>query len=164
MPTTPISRLSSEEIESLHNTLQNLLYLNNVCRESLCLVPPVHSSLHAATQDDEIPVSYPVHLSDGTISEQKSISVSKGSFVHVPVEAFNLDKGMWGPNAWDFDPDRWDHLSEDVLSLPGLYSNLLTFSAGPRSCIGMRFSMIKMKTFLYILLMTFSFAETDKRI
>lgn len=164
VPTTPISRLSPEEIESLHNTLQNLPYLNNVCRESLRLVPPVHSSLRVATQDDEIPVSYPVHLSDGTISEQKSISVPKGCFVHVPVEAFNLDKGMWGPNAWDFDPDRWDNLSEDVLSLPGLYSNLLTFSAGPRSCIGMRFSMIEMKTFLYILLTTFTFAETDKRI
>lgn len=103
VPTTPISRLSPEEIESLHNTLQNLPYLNNVCRESLRLVPPVHSSLRVATQDDEIPVSYPVHLSDGTISEQKSISVPKGSFVHVPVEAFNLDKGMWGPNAWDFE-------------------------------------------------------------
>ncbi|KAG2146409.1 cytochrome P450 [Suillus bovinus] len=144
MPTTPISRLSCEEIESLHNTLQKLTILEQF-----------HSSLRVATQDDEIPVSYPVHLSDGTISEQKSISVSKGSFVHVPVEAFNLDKGI---------PDRWDHLSEDVLSLPGLYSNLLTFSAGPRSCIGMRFSMIEMKTFLYILLTTFSFAETDKRI
>ncbi|KAJ8583795.1 cytochrome-450 hydroxylase [Rhizopogon salebrosus TDB-379] len=163
-PTTPTSRLSVEEIESLHNTLQNLPFLNNVCRESLRLIPPVHSSLRVAMQDDEIPVSYPVHLSDGTISEQKSVRVPKGSFVHVPVEAFNLDMGIWGDNAWEFDPDRWDHLSEDVLSLPGLYSNLLTFSAGPRSCIGMRFSMIEMKTFLYILLTTFSFAETGKKI
>lgn len=29
-------------------------------------------------------------------------------------------------------PDRWDNLPEAVTSLPGLYSNLLTFSAGPR--------------------------------
>ena len=35
-------------------------------------------------------------------------------------------------NKRTYSPDRWDHLSEDVLSLPGLYSNLLTFSAGPR--------------------------------
>ena len=29
-------------------------------------------------------------------------------------------------------PDRWDNLPEAVTSLPGLYSNTLTFSAGPR--------------------------------
>lgn len=29
-------------------------------------------------------------------------------------------------------PDRWDNLPEAVSSQPGLYSNLLTFSAGPR--------------------------------
>ncbi|KAG2125996.1 cytochrome P450 [Suillus clintonianus] len=70
VPTTPISRLSPEEIESLHNTLQNLPYLNNICRESLRLIPPVHSSLRVATQVDEIPVPYYVRLSDGTVSEQ----------------------------------------------------------------------------------------------
>ena len=32
-------------------------------------------------------------------------------------------------------PERWDHLPEAVGALPGLYSNLLTFSAGPRVCI-----------------------------
>lgn len=102
-PTTPTSRLSVEEIESLHDTLQNLSFLNNICRESLRLIPPVHSSLRVATQDDEIPASYPVHLSDGTVSEQRSVRVLKGSFIHVPVEAFNLDKGIWGDNAWEFE-------------------------------------------------------------
>jgi hypothetical protein len=29
-------------------------------------------------------------------------------------------------------PDRWDNLPEAVKSLPGLYANTLTFSAGPR--------------------------------
>ncbi|KAG2112427.1 cytochrome P450 [Suillus clintonianus] len=62
VPTTPISRLSPEEIESLHNTLQNLPYLNNICRESLRLIPPVHSSLRVATQVDEIPVPYYVQI------------------------------------------------------------------------------------------------------
>jgi hypothetical protein len=56
-----------------------------------------------------------------------------------------------------------------VLSLPGPYSNFLTFYAGPSassaeslSCIKMRFSMIEMKTFFHILLTTFSFADTGK--
>jgi hypothetical protein len=29
-------------------------------------------------------------------------------------------------------PDRWDNLPEAALAQPGLFSNLLTFSAGPR--------------------------------
>lgn len=102
VPSTPVSRLTTEEIESLYNAVSNLPYLNDVARESLRLIPPVHSSLRVATQDDDIPTSYPVHLRDGTTSDQKCIRVSKGSFVHVPVEAFNLDKEMWGQDAWDF--------------------------------------------------------------
>ncbi|KAF8556350.1 cytochrome P450 [Imleria badia] len=164
VPSTPLSRLTAEEIESLHTVLSDHHYLNNVVRESLRLVPPVHSSLRVATRDDEIPTSYPVHLRDGSISDHRSIYIRKGDFVHVPVEAFNLDKDIWGDNAWEFDPERWDHLPEAVEALPGLYSNLLTFSAGPRSCIGMRFSMIEIKTFLYILLANFIFAETEAKI
>lgn len=102
-PPTPISRLTTDEIGSLHVALSNLPYLNNVTRESLRLVPPVHSSLRVATQDDEIPTSYPVHLSDGSVSDQRSIRIPKGSFVHVPVEALNLDKGIWGEDAWEFE-------------------------------------------------------------
>lgn len=103
VPSTPLSRLTTEEIESLHVVLSNHPYLNNVVRESLRLVPPLHSSLRVATQDDEIPTSYPVHLRDGSISDQRSIHIRKGDFVHVPVEAFHLDKEIWGENAWEFE-------------------------------------------------------------
>jgi hypothetical protein len=47
-----------------------------------------------------------VHIrkADGSVVEEmgRSITVPKGSFVHVPVEAFNLDKEMWGEDAWEF--------------------------------------------------------------
>lgn len=103
VPSTTLSHLTTEEIESLHNVLSDHHYLNNVVRESLRLVPPVHSSLRVATQDDEIPTSYPVHLRDGSISDHRSIYIRKGDFVHIPVEAFNLDQGIWGDNAWEFE-------------------------------------------------------------
>ena len=103
VPSTPLSRLTTEEIESLHAVLSDHHYLNNVVRESLRLVPPVHSSLRVATRDDEIPTSYPVHLRDGSISDQRSIHIREGDYVHVPVEAFNLDKDIWGENAWEFE-------------------------------------------------------------
>ncbi|EIN11806.1 cytochrome-450 hydroxylase [Punctularia strigosozonata HHB-11173 SS5] len=163
-----LSSLNEEEMQSLHTAIANLPYLDNVCKESLRLIPPVHSSLRVATQDDIVPSSTPVKIRkpNGTIAEspERSVHVPKGSFVHVPVEAFNLDKEVWGSDAWQFNPDRWDHLPEAVHEQPGLYANILTFSAGPRSCIGMRFSMIEMKTFMYILLTDFVFRETEEKI
>ena len=80
-------------------------------------------------------------------------------------------------------PDRWDNLPEAVKSLPGIYANTLTFSAGPRvryfsyilcdyfdkritlqACIGQRFSLIEMKTFLYVLITNFVFSEADETV
>ncbi|KAG6897407.1 hypothetical protein C0992_001914 [Termitomyces sp. T32_za158] len=180
-----LASLTEQEIHSLYDNIANLPFLNNVCRESLRLVPPVHSSIRVALQDDEVPTSYPVHRRDGTIDEGKrSVLVPKGSFVHVAVEGFNLDKGIWGEDAWEFryvvplrdyrvstsidsrriSPERWDNLPEAAAQLPGLYPNILTFSAGPRSCIGMRFSLIEFKTFIYILITSFVFKVTDEKI
>lgn len=67
------------------------------------LIPPVHSSIRVATQDDEVPTLYPVHKRDGTVDEGKrSVTVPKGSFVHIAVEGFSLDKEIWGEDAWEF--------------------------------------------------------------
>lgn len=102
-PMTNISDLAEEEIQSLYSNLSNLPYLHNVARESLRLIPPVHSSIRVATQDDEIPTLYPVHGRDGKVDiGKRSVTVPKGSFVHVAVEGFNLDKEMWGEDAWEF--------------------------------------------------------------
>jgi cytochrome P450 len=93
--------LAEDEIQSLYGIVSNLPYLHNVVRESLRLIPPLHSSIRVATQDDEIPTMHPVHTRDGKIAV-RSVTVSKGSFVHVAVEGFNLDKAIWGNDAWEF--------------------------------------------------------------
>lgn len=97
IPTDP----THEEVHSLYETLSALPYLNNVMRESLRLVPPIHSSIRVATRDDTIPTMYPVrNARDGTYSN--NVHVQKGTVVHVPIEAFNLDKTVWGEDAWEF--------------------------------------------------------------
>ncbi|GLB37143.1 putative cytochrome P450 [Lyophyllum shimeji] len=160
-----LANLTEDELRSLYGMIANLPYLHNVCRESLRLIPPVHSTIRVATRDDEIPTAYPVHKSDGTIDVDKgSVSIRMGSLIHVAVEGFNLDKGIWGQDAWVFNPDRWEDLPEAAARQPGLFSNTLSFSAGPRSCIGMRFSLVEIKTFLYILITNFVFDVTDSKI
>ncbi|KAI0064119.1 cytochrome-450 hydroxylase [Artomyces pyxidatus] len=126
----PPDRTSDDSVLEHYNELAALPLLNNVCRESLRLVPPVHSSLRIAVADDVIPTSTPVVGADGIARD--SFNIRRGTYVYLPVEGMNLDKDTWGDTAWQFIPDRWDDLPEAVASLPGLYSNLLTFSAGPR--------------------------------
>ena len=150
VPAVSISKLTEEEIHSLSGSISNLSYFHNVIKESLRLVPPVHSLPRVTTKDDQVPTMYPVHDGHGNIMEGKrSITVPKGTFVHIPIEGFNLDKEVWGEDAWEFksillppfpftsddsyfSPDRWDTLPEKVQALPGLLPHILSFSAGPR--------------------------------
>lgn len=105
LPSAPLESLTDEEVESLYATIADLPYLDKVCRESLRIIPPLHSSIRAATQDDVVPTSAPMKFKqpDGTVKEEmRSVTVPKGSAVHIAVEAFNLDKEIWGPDAWAF--------------------------------------------------------------
>ncbi|KAK2467761.1 hypothetical protein APHAL10511_000056 [Amanita phalloides] len=161
-PQTAVEKLTDQEVQSLYDRISSLPFLHNVTRESLRLIPPVHSSIRVATQDDKIPTAYGAYQLDG--SKNPDIAIRKGTLIHVAIEGFNLDKEMWGDDAWAFNPDRWDNLPENVANLPGLFSNTLTFSAGPRSCIGMRFSLIEIKMFLYLLVTHFNFKPTEEQI
>jgi cytochrome P450 len=67
--------------------------LDKVCRETLRLVPPVHSFLRVATQDDVLPDS----------KGGEGFCIRKGTIVHVPIEGMNLDREIWGKNAWNFE-------------------------------------------------------------
>ncbi len=40
-------------------------------------------------------------------------------------------------------PERWEAIPEAVKSIPGVFSNLLTFISGAHACIGYRFSIIE---------------------
>ena len=97
--------LSVDEIDSLYGNISGLPYLDNVIKEALRLVPPVHSSIRVAGKDDEIPTSQPfkIRKPGGSVETvTMPICVAKGTMVHIPIEAFNLDKLVWGQDAWEF--------------------------------------------------------------
>jgi cytochrome P450 len=55
-------------------------------------------------------------------------------------------------------PDRWlGDLPSATNSIPGLWANTMTFSGGPRSCIGYRFAIYGMKALLLCLVKSFYF-------
>ena len=97
--------LSADEIDSLYGSISELPYFDKVIKEVLRLVPPVHSSIRAAGKDDEIPTSQPFKIrkpGGGVGAVTMPIRVTKGTIVHIPIEAFNLDKLTWGQDAWEF--------------------------------------------------------------
>ncbi|KAK0212946.1 cytochrome-450 hydroxylase [Desarmillaria ectypa] len=156
-----VDEMTEEEMQRIFTSLAEFSFFHNIVRESLRLIPPVHSSMRVATRTDIIPLKYAIRSKDG---EATSIEVPKGTFIHIPVEGFNLDKDVWGDDSWDFNPDRWDNLPQRAKELPGLFSNILTFSAGPRSCIGFRFALIGVKTMLYFLIVNFVFEEAESKV
>lgn len=98
-----LSTLTDDEVQSLYTVIAELPYLHNVTREAMRVIPPIHSSMREVTEDDEIPTLYPVHNRDGTVDEgRRTVSVRKGTFIHVAIEGFNLDRKIWGEDAWEF--------------------------------------------------------------
>jgi len=97
--------LSVDEYDSLYGDISELPYFDKVVKEALRLVPPVHSSIRVAGKDDEIPTSLPFKIrkpGGGVEMVTMPIRVAKGTMVHIPIEGFNLDKLVWGQDAWEF--------------------------------------------------------------
>jgi cytochrome P450 len=86
------SNLDDEAILAHYQELAAAPLLDKVCRESLRIVPPVHSTIRVATQDDVLPDS----------KGGEGIYIRKGMLVHVPIEGMNLDREIWGEDAWKF--------------------------------------------------------------
>jgi len=87
-----------------------------------------------------------------------SYSVKKGDVITIPIGPINTLESLWGPDAHEFRPERWlEPQSQGVSSIPGTYSNLLTFLGGQRNCIGYRFALAEIKVFLFTLVRSCQF-------
>lgn len=71
----------------------------------------------------------------------------------------NHSTEIWGEDAKEFNPDRFEVGGIPGKSVPGVYGNLLTFLGGARNCIGYRFAIAEIKVIIFVLMRTFSFEE-----
>ncbi|KAI0631283.1 cytochrome P450 [Trametes polyzona] len=148
-----------------YDDLVSLPYLDAVCRETLRLHVPAPFRFREARQDVVLPLSQPVKGRDGRLMHE--ILVPKNTSVFVGIQASNTNQALWGPDAYEWKPERWlGPLPDAVLGakIPGVYANLMTFWGGGRACIGFKFSQLEMKAVLAELISTFTFDLTEKKI
>ncbi|KAF9235962.1 cytochrome P450 [Melanogaster broomeanus] len=135
--------------------LMALPYLDAVVRETLRLYTPFPNIARTAMKDDVIPLEQPFTDKRGIVHHE--IRIREGDLVIIPILAMNTSEELWGDDAHEFKPERWDNVPEAVSRIPGLWSHLLTFLGGPRSCIGYRFALVQMKVVLFTLIRAFEF-------
>ncbi|KAI0635838.1 cytochrome P450 [Trametes polyzona] len=148
-----------------YNELSQLPYMDAVCRETMRLYSPVSFSIREARQGGSLPLTEPIRGLDGKLMSE--IPVPKGTLITLDLQAVNTNKELWGEDALEWKPERWlkpAPASLEEARIPGIYSNLMTFSAGGYSCIGFKFSQLEMKVVLSTLVRSFKFDLPEKPI
>ncbi|KAJ6607877.1 cytochrome P450 [Mycena sp. CBHHK59/15] len=135
--------------------LNALPYLDCVVRETLRLYAPVTATSRVAMRDDVLPLATPYTDRNGTVHE--TLQIPKGHVIVIPILSLNRDVKIWGPDAMEFKPERWDSDTPIPSVLPGVWGHMLSFLGGPRACIGYRFSLVELKALLFTLVRAFEF-------
>ncbi|KAI0028886.1 cytochrome P450 [Vararia minispora EC-137] len=133
--------------------LNALPMLDHVLREALRLYAPVSMIDRSVTEDTVIPFGKPFVDKYGVTRTE--LHIRKGDSVIIPIRMLNRSVEIWGDDAQEFRPERWENLPESAHTLPSVYSNLLTFNAGPHACIGFRFSNAEAKALIFSIIRAF---------
>ncbi|KAI1783891.1 cytochrome P450 [Ganoderma leucocontextum] len=135
--------------------LNALPYLDLIVRETLRLHSPVTLTSRVAMRDDVLPLSAPVKDMHGNVLNK--LPILEGLRIFIPILALHTSKGVWGEDALEFKPERWQNPPKSISAIPGVWGNLLTFLGGAHACIGYRFSLVEMKAIVFMLIRNFEF-------
>ncbi|KAJ7138346.1 cytochrome P450 [Mycena epipterygia] len=136
-------------------SMEQLPYFDAVCKETLRMF--ASSDLErVALKDDVLPLRFPIFTPDGR--RVNEIVIRKGETLIIPLICSNRLNAVWGDGA-HWRPERW--LEGGKLpskhDLTEGWANLLTFSEGPRLCIGHRLALLELKVIMAALIKRFSF-------
>uniref|UniRef100_A0ACD5YA06 Uncharacterized protein n=1 Tax=Avena sativa TaxID=4498 RepID=A0ACD5YA06_AVESA len=125
--------------------LGKLKMLNMTLLETLRLYSPVPFMLRKTATDTTL----------------ANIRVPKGTTITIPIAMLHRDQDVWGADSNEFNPMRFENGASRAANHPNA---LLSFSYGPRACIGQNFSMIEAQTVISIILKRLSFSLSPKYI
>ncbi|KAK0704317.1 cytochrome p450 monooxygenase [Lasiosphaeris hirsuta] len=138
-------RLRAEVAEMLKQTptpgyyeIESLQYLNSFCKEVLRVWCPSNLSYRYTAED--IVVS--------------GVLVPKGTTITLMPSVIHHNPGIWGDDADEFKPERWDQDGRD----PHAFA---PFLQGPRQCIGRAFAMLEFKIIMVEMVRKFLFEDAQ---
>ncbi|KAI9820843.1 MAG: hypothetical protein M1832_003476 [Thelocarpon impressellum] len=106
--------------------LKSCQFLQHCNNETLRLYPVVPVNAREAVRDTTLPRG-------GGPDGQAPVFVRAGQTVEYTVHAMHHRKDLWGPDAEEFKPERWEGRKVGWEYLP--------FNGGPRICIGQQFAL-----------------------
>ncbi|KAI0253563.1 cytochrome P450 [Lactifluus subvellereus] len=143
--------------------LDNMTFTQATLKESMRLHPIVYWIPREASRDDVIPLALPITTKSG--EQVTSIPVKKGTQIDIAIDVYNRLPEVWGPDADDWNPERFLNLDKSKQTSIGVFANLMNFSGGVHSCIGWRFAVLEMQLIAVTLLENFEFSlppQTEK--
>ncbi|CAL8580469.1 hypothetical protein XPA_006190 [Xanthoria parietina] len=110
-------------------SLRACRYLGRCIDEALRLGSPLPMTVRKAIQDTTLPRG-------GGADGEAPVFIAKGTAVVLNFFLTNRRKDLWGSDAEDFRPERWENHESNWDFTP--------FGGGPRACIGQQFARIQL--------------------
>ncbi|KAG1809091.1 cytochrome P450 [Suillus subaureus] len=129
-----------------YDNIREMKYLRAVINETMRVFSPVPFNVRESVKASTLPATSPL---------DKPIYVPPKTSVSYSVFLMHRRKDLWGPDADEFDPDRFldERLHKYLTPKPFIF---LPFNAGPRICLGQQFAYNEMSFMLIRLLQSFS--------
>ncbi|KAF2006585.1 cytochrome P450 52A11 [Amniculicola lignicola CBS 123094] len=127
-----VTGLGEDAPQPTREQLKRMRYLDIVLKEVLRLYPSVPVNSRSALKTTTLPVG-------GGPDGQSPILIRKGEAVGYCVYAMHRRKDIYGEDALQFRPERW----EDGTLLRNVGYGYLPFNGGPRVCLGQEFALLE---------------------
>lgn len=125
--------------------LKNCRYLQNCLNEALRLYPLLPLNVRQANKDTTLPCG-------GGKDGNSKVFIPKGTIVEYSVFVVQRRKDIWGDDAEEFRPERWEgrkagwdflpvSFGSTFFPCPRLITDVEKFNGGPRICIGQQFAL-----------------------
>lgn len=124
--------------------LKGCRYLQHFLSETLRLHPTVPLNQRTAIKNTTLPVG-------GGVDQRSPVAVRKGQVVIFSVYVMHRRKDLWGADALEFIPERWEERIPAWQFLP--------FLGGPRICLGQQFALTEASFLLCRVLQEFEAIE-----